>query len=157
MTLNRRSKVIVAIQIAGSAYAAIIFLADFPGFDIGWTTWLLYSVTLAVPVFGIASGFLYWAGKTAGFYGSIAAHALQIPMIFTTVLAYKMAFGISVFLKIIGPTKLVELNFGVSTILVVVPGQQGAVVAVNLYALFAMMYLIRDWKKTNEQNIQSAA
>ena len=105
---------------------------------------------------GIASGLLYWAGKTAGFYGSIAAHALQIPMIFTTALAYKMAFGISVFLKVIGPTKLVELNFGVSTILVVVPGQQSAVVAVNLYALFAMMYLIRDWKKTNEKNTQSA-
>ena len=156
MSLNRRSKVIVAIQIVGSVYATILLLADFPGFDIGWITWLFYNVSLAVPALGIASGLLYWAGKTAGFYGSIAAHALQIPMIFTTALAYKMAFGISVFLKVIGPTKLVELNFGVSTILVAVPGQQSAVVAANLYALFAMMYLIRDWKKTNEQNIQSA-
>ena len=156
MALNRRSKVIVAIQIAGSVYATILLLADFSGFDIGWITWLLYSVSLAVPVLGITSGLLYWAGKTAGFYGSIAAHALQIPMIFSTVLAYKMAFGISVFLKVIGPTKLVELNFGASTILVVVPGQQSAVVAVNLYAIFAMMYLIRDWRKTNEQNTQTA-
>ena len=156
MTLNSRSKVIVAIQVAGSVYATILLLADPPEFDIEWITWLLYSVSLTVPVLGITSGLLYWAGKTAGFYGSIAAHALQIPMIFTTALAYKMTFGVSVFLKVIGPTKLVELNFGVSTILVVVPGQQSAVVAVNLYALFAMMYLIRDWEKPNEQNTQSA-
>lgn len=156
MTLNKRSKVIVAIQIAGSVYATILLLVDFPGFDIGWITWLLYSISLAVPVFGIASGLVYWAGKTAGFYGSVAAHVLQIPMIFTTALAYKMAFGMSVFLRVIGPIKLVEINLGVSTILVVEPGQQSAVLAVNLYALFAMMYLIRDWKKTNQQHIQSA-
>ena len=156
MTLNRRSKVIVAIQIVGSVYAIILLLVDFPGVDIEWITWLLYSVSLVVPGLGIVSGLLYWAGKTAGLYGSIAAHALQIPMIFTTALAYKMAFGISVFLKVIGPTKLVELNFGVSTILDVLPGQQSAIVAVNLYALFAMMYLIRDWKKTTKQNTKSA-
>jgi hypothetical protein len=110
-----------------------------------------------MPVIGFVSGLLYWAGKTAGFYGSVATHVLQIPMIFTTALAYKLAFGIGVFLKIIGPIKLVELKLGASTILVVVPEQQSAIVAVNLYALFALMYLIRDWKKANEQGIQSAA
>ena len=78
---------IVAIQVAGSVYATILLLADPPEFDIEWITWLLYSVSLTVPVLGITSGLLYWAGKTAGFYGSIAAHALQIPMIFTTALA----------------------------------------------------------------------
>ena len=150
MTRNRISKVIIAIQIVGSVYAIILLFANFPGFDNGWIAGLLYSIPLPLPVLGIAAGLLYWTGKNSGFYGSIAAHAFQIPMIFTTALAYKIAFGISVFLKVNGPINLVELNFGVSTTLVVLPGQQSTVVAVNLYALFAMMYLIRDWKKTNE-------
>lgn len=157
MTLNRRSQIIVAIQIAGSAIAAITLLTIFPGFDAGGIAWLLYSIQFAIPLIGFVSGLLYWAGMTAGFYGSIAVHALQIPIIFTTALAYKLAFGIGVFLKITGPIKLVELKIGASTILVVMPEQKSAVVAVNLYALFALVYLIRDRKRTREQNIQIAA
>lgn len=157
MNPNRRTQVIVAIQIAGSAYAAITLLTISPGFDAGWIAWLLYIILLAVQGFVIASGLLYWAGKTAGYYGSIIAHALQIPMFFTTAFAYKLAFGIGVFVKIIGPIKLVEVKLGASTILVAVPGQQSAVVAVNLYALFALMYLMRDWKNAKEQDMQSVA
>ena len=157
MTLNRRSQIIIVIQIAGSAIAAITLLTIFPRFDAGGITWLLYSILFAMPLTGFVSGLLYWAGKTAGFYGSIAVHALQIPVIFTTALAYKLAFGIGVFLKIFGPIKLVELKFGASTILVVVPEQGSTVVAVNLYALFALLYLIKDRKKAREQDIQSAS
>lgn len=157
MNLNRRSQVIVAIQIAGSAYAAITLLTVFPGLGADGITWLFYSILLAVSVFGFVSGLLYWAGKKAGYYGSIAAHALQIPMVITTALAYKLAFGFGVFLKIIGPIKLVELKFGASIVLIVLPEQQSAVVAVNLYALFALMYLVRDRKTESEQGVRTAA
>jgi len=149
MHLNRRSQAIIAIQIGGSAIAVITLLTVFPSLNAGGVAWLLYSILFAIPVIGFVSGLLYWAGKAAGFYGSVATHALQIPVFLTTVLAYKLAFGIGVFLKIIGPIKLVELKLGASTILVVLPEQQGAVVAVNLYALFALMYLIRDRKRAD--------
>ena len=126
MNLNTRQRVIVAIQIAGSA-------------------------------FGFASGLLFWAGKSIGYFGSIVTHALQIPMIMTTAFAYKLAFGIGLFLKVIGPNELVSLNLGAPTILVVAPEPQGTIIAVNLYAIFALMYLVRDWKKANEQSIQTIA
>jgi hypothetical protein len=152
MNLNRRSQVIVAIQITGSAYAAITLLTTIPGSDVGRMTWFLYSILLTIPVFSFASGLLYWAGRTAGYYGSVAAHVLQLPMIFTTVLAYKLVFGIGVFLRIIDLAELVELTFGASTILLVAPQQQSTIVAINLYALFALMYLIRDRNKASEQS-----
>jgi hypothetical protein len=60
-----------------------------------------------------------------------------------------LAFGIGVFLKVIGSIKLVSLNLGAPTILVVAPEPQGTIIAVNLYAIFALMYLVRDWKKAN--------
>ena len=152
MNLNRRSQVIVAIQITGSAYAAITLLTVIPGSDASWMTWFLYSILLTIPVFSFASGLMYWAGSTAGYYGSVIAHLFQLPMIFTTSLAYKMAFGIGVFLRIIDLTELAELTFGASTILLVTPLQQSTIVAVNLYALFALIYLIRDRSKASEQS-----
>jgi hypothetical protein len=155
MNLNKRQRVIVAIQIAGSAYGLIILLTSFPGFDSGGIKLSFYSVLLVVSAFGFASGLLFWAGKSIGYFGSIVTHALQIPMIMTTAFAYKLAFGIGVFLKVIGPIKLVSLNLGAPTILVVAPELQGTIIAVNLYAIFALMYLVRDWKKANEQSIQT--
>ena len=154
MSLNTRLRVIVAIQIAGSAYAAITLLIAFPGSDSGTITLLLYSVLLAVSVFGFVSGLLFWAGKNAGYFGSIATHALQIPMVVTTALAYRLCFGIGIFLQIIDPGNLFGLTFGASTILAVEPQQQGAVVAVNLYALVALVYLIRDRKQANEHSMR---
>jgi hypothetical protein len=155
MNLNTRQRVIVVIQIAGSAYGLIILLTAFPGFDSSGINLSIYSVLLAVSAFGFASGLLFWAGKSIGYFGSIVTHALQIPMIMTTAFAYKLAFGIGVFLKVIGPIKLVSLNLGAPTILVVAPESQGTIIAVNLYAIFALMYLVRDWKKANEQSTQT--
>ena len=152
MSLNTRTRVIVAIQIAGSAYATINLLIAFPGFDSGTITLLPYSVPLAASVFGFASGLLFWAGKTVGYFGSIATHALQIPMIVTTVLSYRLSLGIGVFLQIIDPGSLFGLTFGASTILAIMPQQHGTVVAVNLYALSALVYLIRDWKHAKKQS-----
>ncbi len=157
MNLNTRQRVIVVIQIAGSAYGLIILLTAFPGFDSAGINLSIYSVLLAVSAFGFASGLLFWAGKSIGYFGSIVTHALQIPMIMTTAFAYKLAFGIGIFLKVIGPINLVNLNLGAPTILAVVPEPQGTIIAVNLYAMFALMYLVRDWKKANEQCIQTIA
>lgn len=53
-------------------------------------------------------------------------------MLFTAALAYKIAFGINAFFKVIGPIKRVELIVGVSIVFDVVPAQQSAVIAVNL-------------------------
>ncbi len=157
MILNKRMRVIVAIQIAGAAYAVFTLLSAIPEFDISGITLLLYSILLAVSVLGVASGLFFWMGKTAGYYGSVVTHALQIPMMVTTAMAYKLAFGIGAFLKIIGPIKLVGLKLGASTILIVLPAQQGTIIAVNLYALFALVYLIRDSRKMNEQNNKTTA
>jgi hypothetical protein len=142
MTLNKRQRVIVGIQIAGSAYSLIIL-----GLDSGGINFWIYSFLLALSAFGLASGLLAWAGNDIGYFGSIVTHVLQIPMIVTTAFAYKLVFGIGVFLKIVGPMELVSLNVGAPTNLVVSPEQQGTIVAVNLYAIFALAYLIRGWKK----------
>lgn len=157
MNLNTRSQVIVAIQIAGSAYAAITLLTILPGSNDDGITWMFHCILITVSVVGFVSGLMYWAGKIAGYYGSIVAHALQIPMIITSALSYKLALGIGIFLKVIGPTKLVDVQFGASAILATMAERQTAIVAVNLYALFALMYLVRDRKTASKQRVQAAS
>lgn len=157
MSLSNGSKAIIALQVAGAAYAVTTLLFAFPGFDFGGVTLFFFGILVAVSAFGFVSGLLFWSGKTAGYYGSIATHALQFPMLISSVLNYKLVFGVGVFLKVVGPIKLVGLNVGASTILIVAPGEQAITLAVNLYALFALAYLIRDRNHSGEPSATDRA
>ena len=157
MALNIRLRIIVAIQIAGSAYVAIKFLIASPGLGDGALVLLMYGSVLAISAFGLVSGLMIWAGKPFGYLGSVATHAIQIPMILTGPLAYQLSFGIGVFLNVLGPFNLVTVQFGGAAIFVLAPAQQGAALAINLYAVLALMYLIRDWKVLRSDQDRSSS
>lgn len=150
MKLKVRSKIIAGIQVAGSAFALVTALvgtaaiSDNPDVEINALALLAYLVVLALSIAALVFGILFWTGKRIGYLGSVAIHALQVPFFVTQAMTYKVAFGIGIFLNVIGPEKLVDLRFGGTAVVWLFSEPIPFVFSVNLYALFALMYLVRD-------------
>ncbi len=144
MELSVGSRVIAGIQIAGAAFGAFTLLTIVPNFNASMPNLGLFGILFLLCVVGFASGVMLLMGKVAGYIGSLVMHALQIPIVLSSAIAYKLVFGFGVFFGIVGPPQAVEFKLGAATILVLLPGEQPFGLALNAYAIIALTYLIQQ-------------
>ncbi len=143
LSLNTPAKIIAGIQILGSALGAVLVVTMFPGFSAGPITAFLFLLMLGIAIFTLVFGLMLVSGRRAGLTGSLIAHALQVPSIMISAGAYQMAFGIGLFVGVTNGELSINFSFGSQTVLLLLAELPDVLLAVNLYALFALHILLR--------------
>ena len=135
-------RVIATFQIVGSSAAAVFFMSALPNTELHSGTVLVLLIMLGLFAFAFLSGIWLWNGESRGIRYSILVQALQIPVIDTAFLTYRMAFGFGVALTFPDPV-LVGFDFGSSAVLTILSGSETTRFGINLFAPIALAYLAR--------------
>ncbi len=143
------TRLFVATQIAGAAFAVVTLATITPVPGSGIIGWALFILLLFVAVSAFVGGIAYWYSKSWGYYVTIAVYVLQLIHISSEVITYKLSFGIAVAINLIGPEGWLNVNFGSQTICVLWPGLSATSISLNIFAGFGLAFIIENARKSS--------
>lgn len=149
--MNRFVRRVLAILQIGGSFAGITFLV----LSRPWAqesargVWPAMVVLISLLLLGIGAGVLLAEGQRRGVMLSAIFQALQIPVITSPIVSYRLFAGVHVTAGLCGKMQLVEFGFG--AVARVYLGQAVNTVSVgsNVFALVVFIYLLLHLRKTS--------
>lgn len=155
-------RILAVLEIGGGAVGLVVLTMSRP-----WTReaskglWLLMALYVCVFLFAIAAGLLLAEGTRRGIRWSALCQALQIPVIVSSALTYRLFFAAHVTVGYFGTRWVVESGIGTTSLasigqlmpvspLMTAPGW-----GINLVALVAFLYLL--WRLFRTRGEQESA
>jgi hypothetical protein len=139
------------LQIAGSSGAALIMLTTMIENPPNLISIPVLLVMYAILGLGFISGIWLWNGETRGHRYSILIQALQVPIIFSTLVTYKFIFGFGAYFVLLGGPFDVHFQIGSYSVLYIFPANPTPFLGLNIFALIAMSHLIRRLRAADNQ------
>jgi len=142
-------RLIATLQIAGASASALVVFPQV--FDVDFSLGKLLVIFVMFAIFGISfvSGIWLWNGEVRGRRLSMIVHALQIPILISTVLIYQFVFGIGILIKILGHGQDIYFEFGATSNLHLFSYTADFQVGINIWSLCVFLYL---WKTRVSRN-----
>ena len=148
---SKFTRVIATLQIAGSSAAALVMLPTMMENPPNLISIPVLMVMYAIFALGFISGIWLWNGETRGHKYSILTQALQVPIIFSTLVTYKFIFGFGAYFVLVGGPFDLQFQIGSFSMLYLFPGNPSPFLGVNIFALIAMSHLITQLRAVDRK------
>ena len=142
-------RIVAASQIVGASASAVLLFPQLFVTPVQFGSVAVISAMLAFFVFAFFAGIWLWNGEPRGYRSSVVVQLAQIPVIVSPVLTYKFMFGLGLTLTTLGGDIHANFVFGGKSFLILMGEEVPIEYGVNVWALIALTYLIRQRAASN--------
>ena len=148
---------IASCQIVGASALTVFLLGELHRQAAFWQAFVITMPLLIVSIIGFVSGIWLWNSEKRGFRWSILIQSLQIPVVSSPMVVYKivLGFGMTAYLTNFPPK--IGYDLGGQGFLVLARATAPFQVGINFFAILALLFLLcrhdrfRNWLASREQ------